>query len=128
VVKVQSEKYLLAPVWRLKVKQPASSAKTYLFGMVHDQKDKFQAIRFRETAPPLECDESEAAFDRALKKGGESATTAKRQTRSGFGRLLVRRLNGPEVLPALSDDRDAPASQLGSARRLLRGLTQRHVV
>src|SRR5262245_3567306 len=29
---------------------------------------------------------------------------------SGFGRLLIRRLNGPEVLPALSDDRHAPAS------------------
>src|SRR5262245_17462754 len=28
---------------------------------------------------------------------------------SGFGRLLIRRLNGPEVLPALSDDRHAPA-------------------
>jgi hypothetical protein len=36
---------------------------------------------------------------------------------SGFGRLLVRRLNGPEVLPALPDDRDAPASQLGGGGR-----------
>jgi hypothetical protein len=33
--------------------------------------------------------------------------------RSGFGRLLIPRLNRPEVLPALSDDRDAPAPQLG---------------
>jgi hypothetical protein len=32
---------------------------------------------------------------------------------SGFGCLLVRCLNGPEVLPALSNNRDAPASQLG---------------
>jgi hypothetical protein len=30
---------------------------------------------------------------------------------SGFGCLLVRRLNGPEVLPALPDDRDAPGLQ-----------------
>lgn len=29
---------------------------------------------------------------------------------SGFGCLLIRRLNGPEVLPALSDDQHAPAS------------------
>jgi hypothetical protein len=32
---------------------------------------------------------------------------------SGFGRLLIRRFNGSEVLPALPDDRDAPGSQLG---------------
>src|SRR5262249_37852300 len=31
----------------------------------------------------------------------------------GFGRLLIRRLDSPEVLPSLSDDRDAPASQFG---------------
>jgi hypothetical protein len=29
----------------------------------------------------------------------------------GFGRLLFGRLDGPEVLPALPDDRDAPASR-----------------
>jgi len=40
---------------------------------------------------------------------------------SGFGRLLIRRLNGPEVLPALSDDRDAPASQLGGGGFLFGG-------
>jgi hypothetical protein len=32
---------------------------------------------------------------------------------SGFGRFLVRRLNGPEVMPALADDRNASVSQLG---------------
>jgi len=40
---------------------------------------------------------------------------------SGFGRLLIRRLNRPEVLPALSDDRDAPASQLGGGGLLSPG-------
>src|SRR5215471_16131240 len=40
---------------------------------------------------------------------------------SGLGRLLIRRLNGPEVLPALSDDRDAPASQLGGGGLLSPG-------
>jgi len=39
-----------------------------------------------------------------------------------FGRLLIRRVNRPEVLPALSDNRDAPASQLGSDALLSRGL------
>jgi hypothetical protein len=33
---------------------------------------------------------------------------------SGFGCLLVRRLDSPEILPALPNDRDAPASQLGA--------------
>jgi hypothetical protein len=32
---------------------------------------------------------------------------------SGFSRFLVGCLNGPEVLPALPDDRDAPGSELG---------------
>jgi hypothetical protein len=39
---------------------------------------------------------------------------------SCFGRLLVRRFNGPEILPALFDDRDALASQLGGGGLLSR--------
>src|SRR5262249_46643410 len=39
----------------------------------------------------------------------------------GFGGLLIRRFNGPEVLPALTDDRDAPASQLGGRGFLFGG-------
>ena len=30
-----------------------------------------------------------------------------------FGCLLIRRFNGPKILGALSDNRDAPGSQLG---------------
>jgi hypothetical protein len=37
----------------------------------------------------------------------------------GFCCLVIQRLNGPEVLPALPDDRDAPASQLGCGGFLL---------
>jgi hypothetical protein len=48
--------------------------------------------------------------------------------RSGFGRLLIPRLNRPEVLPALSDDRDAPAPQLGGGGLLSRGLSCRNHV
>src|SRR5262249_4991844 len=40
---------------------------------------------------------------------------------SGFGRLLIRRLNRPEVLPALSDDRDAPGPELGGGGLLSPG-------
>jgi hypothetical protein len=39
-----------------------------------------------------------------------------------FGRLLIRRLDGPEVLPALPDNRDAPGSQLGGGGPLSRAL------
>jgi hypothetical protein len=41
---------------------------------------------------------------------------------SGFGCLLIRRFNGPEILPALPDDRHAPASQLGGGGPLSRAL------
>ena len=44
---------------------------------------------------------------------------------SGFGRLLIRRLNRPEVLPALSDDRDAAASRLGGGGVLSGALHRR---
>ena len=40
----------------------------------------------------------------------------------GFGRLLVRCINRAEVLPALPDDRDAPAPQLGGGGPLSRAL------
>jgi hypothetical protein len=36
----------------------------------------------------------------------------------GLGRRLIQRLNGPEVLPALSDKRHAPASQFGGSKEL----------
>jgi hypothetical protein len=39
----------------------------------------------------------------------------------GFGRLLIGHLNSPEVLPALANDRDAPASQLGGGGFLFFG-------
>jgi hypothetical protein len=43
---------------------------------------------------------------------------------SGFGCLLIPRLNGPEVLPALADDRHPPASRFrgsGLLSRVLHG-------
>ena len=47
---------------------------------------------------------------------------------SGFGRPLIRRLDGPEMLPVLPNERYAPAPQLGGrgplSRNFLRGLTQ----
>jgi hypothetical protein len=39
----------------------------------------------------------------------------------GLGRRFIRGLDGPEVLPALPDDRHAPASQLGGGGLLSRG-------
>ncbi len=62
VAMVQSRKYLLAPSLRLKVKHPASSAKTNLLAMVK----KSQIDKFREMARALETDEDK--LNAVLKK------------------------------------------------------------
>jgi hypothetical protein len=63
------KKYLLAPLQRLNVKQPASSAKVNLFAMAK----KPQIQKFREAARAHECDEGQERFDEGLEAGGEKA-------------------------------------------------------
>src|SRR5450432_1448143 len=59
---VQTMKYLLAPGFLLKLKQPASSAKM----KSRDMAKKSQIEKFRETAREHECDQSEKGFDASL--------------------------------------------------------------
>ena len=61
---VQTMKCLLAPGLRLKLKQPASSAKK----KSRDMAKKSQIEKFRETAKAVEADDNEAKFDAALRK------------------------------------------------------------
>src|SRR2546422_3984596 len=91
-------------------------------------------ILLRQRAPSRLCDPHPRDLDRAptrndlvpfLHDQPPALFVAEIKFRhgSGFGRLLIRRVNGPEILPALPDDRDAPSSELGSGAVLSHALS-----